>query len=375
VAAVTSPSSHAVVGTLAPDNCPVRILVAPDKFGGTLSAVEAAAAIATGWRRVAAEAVIDEVPLSDGGPGFVDVLHNALGGDLLPVTVRDPLARLVPGAVLLVDGTAYVETAQACGLHLLAPDERDPMVTSSYGVGQLVTAALDADADRIVLGLGGSGTNDGGRGMLGALGLRDLNGRVDRTGLDARLATVELIAATDVDNPLLGPRGASVVFGPQKGANRDTVALLEFRMRRWSKALDASLAERPGAGAAGGLGYAVFYLGGRRESGVALISEAVGLAERIRRVDLALTGEGRFDDQSLHGKVCSGVADAAREAGVPCIVLAGQVTLDAAAAQAAGVRRAYAVADELGSVQAALDHPAVGLERLAERVAQDCATM
>jgi glycerate kinase len=353
----------------------VRILIAPDKFGGTLSAVEAAEAIATGWRRQAADAVIDELPLSDGGPGFVDVLHNALAGDLLPVTVRDPLARPVPGAVLVVDGTAYVESAQACGLHLLSPDERDPMATSTYGVGQLIAAALDAGASRIVVGLGGSGTNDGGRGMLGALGLREESDRVDRSGLDPRLGNVELIAATDVDNPLLGPTGASVVFGPQKGASRETVALLEARMRRWSRAVDATLADQPGAGAAGGLGYGLFVLGATRESGVHLIGAAVGLAERVAAADLALTGEGRFDDQSLHGKVCSGVAEAARTAGVPCVVLAGQVTLDPSAVAAAGIRRAYAVADEVGSVQAALERPAEGLERLAERVAGDCATM
>jgi glycerate kinase len=353
----------------------VRILVAPDKFGGTLSAVEAAAAIAAGWRRGAADAVIDEVPLSDGGPGFVDVLHNALGGDLLPVTVRDPLARPVPGAVLLVDATAYVESAQACGLHLLAADERDPMATSTYGVGQLIAAALDAGARRIVVGLGGSGTNDGGRGMFGALGLREDGERIDRTGLDARLSDVELVAASDVDNPLLGPTGASVVFGPQKGANAEKVALLEARMRRWAQMVDPQLADAPGAGAAGGLGYALFALGARRESGVQLIADAVGLADRLTGADVAVTGEGRFDEQSLHGKVCSGVAEAARVAGVPCVVLAGQVTLEPAAVAAAGVRRAYAVADEVGSVQAALDRPAEGIERLAERVARDCATM
>jgi glycerate kinase len=313
--------------------------------------------------------------LSDGGPGFVDVLHNALGGDLLPVTVRDPLARPVPGAVLLVQGTAYVESAQACGLHLLAPDERDPMTASTYGVGQLIAAALDAGAARIVVGLGGSGTNDGGLGMLGALGLRADNERVDRSGLDPRLGTVELVAASDVDNPLLGPTGASVVFGPQKGASRETVALLEFRMRGWSQRLDPGLADQPGAGAAGGLGYALFVLGATRASGVRLIADAVGLGARLAGADLVATGEGRFDEQSLHGKVCNGVAEAAQAAGVPCVVLAGQVTLDVKAAEAAGFRQVYAVADEVGSVQAALERPADGLERLAERVARDCATM
>ncbi|MFL6237989.1 MAG: glycerate kinase [Actinomycetes bacterium] len=357
----------------------MRIVVAPDKFGGTLSAVEASAAIATGWRRGAADAVIDEVPLSDGGPGFVDVLHNSLGGDLLPVTVRDPLARPVPGAVLLVNDTAYVESAQACGLHLLAAKERNPTNTSTYGVGQLVLAALDAGATRIVIGLGGSATNDGGRGMLGALGLRETQHaealQVDRSGLDARLAQAELVAATDVDNPLLGPSGASVVFGPQKGARPETVALLEARMRMWARAVDPAAAERPGAGAAGGLGFAIFLLGGRRESGVHIVGATVGLAAAVTQADLVVTGEGRFDDQSLRGKVVSGVAEAAQAAGVRCVVLAGQVRLDADRAAAAGVDRAYAVTDEVGSVEEAMRRPAAGLERLAERVARDYATM
>jgi glycerate kinase len=350
---------------------PKKVLVAPDKFGGTLSAVEASAAIATGWRRGAADAVI--------GPGFVDVLHNALGGDLLPVTVRDPLARPTAGAILVVDDTAYVESAQACGLHLLAHDERNPMSASTYGVGQLVTAALDAGAKRIVVGLGGSGTNDGGRGMLGALGLRERQDgptlQVDRSGLDPRLAATELVAATDVDNPLLGPAGASVIFGPQKGASPETVAMLEARMRVWARAVDQGLADQPGAGAAGGLGFAISVLGGRRESGVQLIGHAVGLGDRAVAADLVVTGEGRFDEQSLRGKVVSGAAEAARAAGRRCIVLAGQVTLDRGAWAGAGVAQAYAVADEVGSIREAIAHPAAGLERLAERAARDCATM
>jgi glycerate kinase len=165
------------------------------------------------------------------------------------------------------------------------------------------------------------------------------------------------------------------VFGPQKGAKPETVVMLEARMRVWARTVDAELAGVPGAGAAGGLGYALFVLGGRRESGVQVIGAAVGLADRLAAADLAVTGEGRFDEQSLRGKVCSGVAEAARSAGVPCVVLAGQVRLDARSTEAAGIRRAYAVADVVGSVQAALEHPSEGLEALAERVARECATI
>ena len=200
---------------------------------------------------------------------------------------------------------------------------------------------------------------------------------MDRAALDPRLAGVELVAATDVDNPLLGPTGASVVFGPQKGATPETVALLEARLRRWSQAVDPAVADRPGAGAAGGLGYALFVLGATRSSGVEVVGAAVGLAERLAGADLAVTGEGRFDEQSLRGKVCGGVAAAAQTAGVPCLVLAGQVGLDPAAARAIAAAYGRRIRSPMSSDRCPQrsNGPAVGLARLAERVAQDCATM
>jgi glycerate kinase len=206
--------------------------------------------------------------------------------------------------------------------------------------------------------------------MLGALGLREHDtGVVDRSGLHPRLGSVELVAATDVDNPLLGPQGASVVFGPQKGAGPDTVAMLEARMRRWATALDPAAAELAGAGAAGGIGYALLTIGARRDSGFGVVADAAGLAARLGEVDLVLTGEGRFDEQSLRGKVCAGVARLAKAAGVPCVVLAGQVRIDPDQAAAGGVQAAYSVADEVGSVEEAMARPAEGLAALAERVA------
>jgi glycerate kinase len=253
---------------------------------------------------------------------------------------------------------------------LLSAAERNPTTGSTYGVGQLLVAALDSGAKRVVVGLGGSATNDGGRGMLGALGLREFtDGRVDRSGLDPRLSDVELVAASDVDNPLLGPQGATLVFAPQKGADAETVAVLEARMRRWSNALDADAVTRPGAGAAGGLGYALFVVGAERVSGVQVVAEATGLPERLSSADLVVTGEGSFDEQSLRGKVCAGVAERAQRAGLPCVVLAGQVRIGREAVAAAGLTAAYSVAHELGSVDAALANPAGGLVRLAERVA------
>jgi glycerate kinase len=208
--------------------------------------------------------------------------------------------------------------------------------------------------------------------MLGALGLREHpDGSVDRSQLHPRLPEVALIAATDVDNPLLGTHGASVVFAPQKGASPETVVVLEARMRRWATAVDPAAADLPGAGAAGGLGYAVLALGGRRESGFGLVADAVGLAEPLAAADLVITGEGRFDEQSIRGKVCAGVAGMARAAGVPCVVLAGQVRIEPDQAAAGGVSAAYAVADAAGSVEAALARPAEGLLNLAEQVAGD----
>ncbi len=197
----------------------MRVLIAPDSFTGTLSAVEAADAIARGWRAVAPDDDLDLAPLSDGGTGFVDVLSARLGGELVAAVVRGPAGRPTPAGVLLVGQTAYVESAQACGLHLLALDERDPTRTTTYGVGELVRVALNSGARSIVVGLGGSGTNDGGRGMLDAL------------GADAeRLRGIDLVAATDVDNPLVGINGASAVFGPQKGATPDQVQRLDHEL-------------------------------------------------------------------------------------------------------------------------------------------------
>ena len=368
----------------------VRILVAPDGFGGTLSPVEAAAAIAAGWQQAAPGDQVDRAPLSDGGPGFVDVLAAALPkARRCGVTVQDPLGRLVPAELLLDGATAYVESAQACGLHLLAAGERTPTVTSSYGVGQLVLAAIEAGAGRVVVGLGGSATNDGGAGMLAALGLhpvgadgsrlapggaalRDTTALVGR--LDPRLSGVALVAATDVTAPLLGLHGASAVFGPQKGASREDVHLLDGALGRWADALEAhtgaSVRDLPGAGAAGGLGAALLALGAAREPGIALVQRLVRLGTRAGRADLLVTGEGTFDGTSLQGKVVSGVAALAGKNGLPCLVVAGQVTVGRREAAAAGIDATYAVSDAVG-IEAALAAPAEELTALAARVARE----
>lgn len=357
------------------------MLIAPDKFAGTLTATEAAEAIATGWRRRAPDDRLSTVPMADGGPGFVDTLHASLGGELLAVTVTGPYGEPTPGAVLVRDATAYVEAAQACGLHLTPPDERRPEQAGSVGVGELLAAAIDAGARRVVVGLGGSASSDGGGGMLAALGaeadvpltqgVSGLRGvtRVDVEPARSRVAAVELVAASDVDNPLLGLRGAVNVFGPQKGVPEDRKPALDGLLQDLAAATDRGVADQPGAGAAGGLGFALLLLGGTRTAGVELVADAVGLAGLAADSDLVLTGEGAFDYSSRGGKVVSGVARAAADALRPCVVLAGRVDVGTREMRAMGVESAYAATDLVGA-EASLADPAGSLATLAERVAR-----
>ncbi|MEU5791039.1 glycerate kinase [Micromonospora purpureochromogenes] len=373
----------------------MRVLLCPDKFAGTLAAPEVAAAVAEGWRAVAAGDELLIRPLADGGPGFVAVLADALGGRRIPVPTVDPLGRPATGEILLTDdGTAYLESAQACGLHLLSAAERDPKATTSYGLGALVTAAVEHGARTVVVGLGGSGTNDGGAGLLTALGATPLDdtGRALPYGgaalaavatLDGapRLRGATLVAATDVDSPLLGLHGASNVYGPQKGATRADVLLLDAALERWAAVLERDLpgcppglGALPGGGAAGGLGAAILALGGRCESGIDLVTRAIGLDAALDATDLVITGEGSFDHQSLRGKVVVGVAGAARDRGVPCVVLAGRVSTGRREAASAGVTETYSLVEhfggeERGGVEAAMSRPAEGLRALGARLA------
>ncbi|MGW1448252.1 glycerate kinase family protein [Micromonospora sp. NPDC002411] len=375
----------------------MRVLLCPDKFAGTLSAPEVAAAVADGWRSVAQGDELLIRPLADGGPGFVEVLAEALGGRRVPVPTVDPLGRPAAGEILLTtDGTtAYLESAQACGLHLLSSAERDPKTTTSYGLGLLVAAAVESGARTVVIGLGGSGTNDAGAGMLAALGVTPLDpggaslpyGGAALAAVDAvdgvpRLRGVRLVAATDVDNPLLGLHGASNVFGPQKGADRADVLLLDAALERFAAVLErdlpgcpAGLGTVPGGGAAGGIGAALLALGGGCESGIGLVTRATRLDDALDTADLVITGEGSFDHQSLRGKVVAGVAGAARDRGVPCVVVAGQVSTGRREAASAGVTDAYSLVEhfggeEGGGLDAALSRPAEGLRDLGARLAR-----
>lgn len=330
------------------DGRPVRVVLAPDSFKESMTAVQACAAMERGIRAVEPDADVVRVPLADGGEGTAQTLVESLGGQMREVSVEDALGR--PRTARLgwveADRLAIIEVAQACGLEHIPPDQRDAMRADTVGVGQMIREGLDLGARSLIIGLGGTATNDAGAGMLRALGvqLRAANGaslppggavladldQIDLTGLHPSLAEVEVRIASDVDNPLLGERGASAVFGPQKGASPEQVRLLDRALTRFADVIEPAARRRvrdiPGAGAAGGLGAALMALtGARLESGASIVMEAVGLDEALEGADLCLTGEGAFDAQSAAGKVPVRVAEWARDAGVPTVVLAGRV--------------------------------------------------
>ncbi len=326
----------------------MRVLIAPQEFKGSLSAAEAAQAMAEGLRRALPGVELDPAPMADGGPGTVEALVAAGGGRRLTATVADPLGRPVEAAWgLLKEGsTAVIEMAAASGLVLLRPEERDARRTSTYGTGQLIAAALEAGCRCLIIGLGGSATNDGGAGMAQALGARlsdgegrDLPpggaalarlGRIDVSGLDSRLRDCRVLGATDVTNPLCGPHGASAIYGPQKGASPADVRELDAALVHYAAAIERDLGKRvaevPGAGAAGGIGAGLIaFLDAELRPGAQLVAEVVGLEKRIAAADLVVTGEGRLDAQTAYGKTVATVARLARGQGRPVIALAGRV--------------------------------------------------
>jgi len=325
----------------------LRIVVAPQAFKGSADAHEAAAAIAAGLRSVWPEADIDLIPIADGGEGTVRALVEATGGTYRTTEVRGPLGRLVQASWGLIDGgaTAVIEMAAASGLPLLADRDRDALRASSYGTGQLILAATDAGARRILIGLGGSATNDAGTGMLRAFGLRfrDAAGTdigeggaalervawIDGTIAPA-LQRVEILVASDVRNPLTGDSGASAVFGPQKGASADDVRVLDHALSHFADVVarhsGRDLREEPGAGAAGGMGFALrALLGAQIRSGAELVLDAARFDERLRGAALCVTGEGRLDEQSVFGKASVTAARHARRAGVPVVAVVGSL--------------------------------------------------
>jgi len=329
----------------------LRVVVAPDSFGGALDSVGVAAAIAAGWTRVRPDDEILRRPMADGGEGTLAAVADALGdaAERRSVETTDALGRPISADWLLMDEGrgAFVEVAAASGLARLAPAERTPanaLVASTHGTGDVLRAALDAGVERITLGLGGSATTDGGSGLLRALGIRllDRDGadlpdgggalarleRVDAIGLDPRISNVALTVASDVTNPLCGPRGAAATYGPQKGADHATVEELDATLVRWGRAIESAtgrlVADIPGAGAAGGTTAGLLgFLSPTVRPGVEVVAELVGLAEALESADLVITGEGQADEQTLQGKVAMGVATLARPRRTPVILLCG----------------------------------------------------
>jgi glycerate 2-kinase len=362
----------------------VRVLICPDSFTGTLSAADAAAAIAEGWRQVSPDDELVLRPLSDGGPGFLAAVRAGRGGARHVVDVIGPCGQPVAAEYLVDDeGTAWVESASAAGSHLVPADRRDPTRTSTFGLGEVLAAALAEAPARVVVGVGGTGTCDGGAGMLAALGARctpaglltrggGVLGQVAALDLGPVLAAMGdrvVEVATDVDVPLLGPRGAAHGFAPQKGATPEQVEQLEAALAHWAELLGRgpdgrAAAVALGAGAGGGLGAALLRLGARRVPGVDTVLVASGIGERIAEAELVVTGEGAFDWQSLRGKAVAGVAAAATARAIPTLVLAGRVELTRREWITIGVAGALPAAAEPGEA------PRDGLVRAAARAAR-----
>ncbi len=332
----------------------MKIVIAPDSFKESLSAIEVARAMAAGVREAAPEAEIDLCPMADGGEGTVEAMVAATGGEFRTVEVAGPLGEPTEARFgLLGDGiTGVIEMAEAAGLGLIAPEDRNPLLTTTFGVGQLILAALDAGAKRLIIGIGGSATTDGGTGCAQALGVVFIDrrgkacvcglaggglvdiARIDVSDRDSRVADCEILVACDVTNPLTGPDGAAAVYGPQKGATPEMVRTLDAGLANLAdvihKQLGMDVEHMPGSGAAGGLGAGlVAFTGAKLRSGIEIVADAVGLARRIAGADLVITGEGKLDSQSAAGKTAVGVARIARSAGVPCICIPGQADADA----------------------------------------------
>jgi len=374
----------------------MRVIIAPQEFKGTLTAREAADAMAFGVKQALPDAEVEAIPLSDGGPGLVDVILASSRGRRIQARVQDPLGRPIDAAwALLDDGTAVIESAAAAGLLLLREEERDPAITTSYGVGRLILAALEAGCTRMTVGLGGSATNDAGAGMATALGVRFLDAtgrelppggaalarldRIDISGLEPRLRDVEVVAATDVTNPLCGPEGASLVYGPQKGASPELTRILDEALLRYAEIVErdvgVAVLHQPGAGAAGGLGAGLIALA-RAEvrPGFDIVAKAIGLRERLIGADLLITGEGRLDGQTHNGKAVFGVAKMAKECRVPVLVVPGMLApgWDAVLAYADAVEP---VVGSAATEQQAIERPAEMLALTVERALRGWRTL
>ncbi|WP_454840506.1 glycerate kinase [Pseudomonas hormoni] len=368
----------------------MKIVIAPDSFKDSLSAQGVADAIALGLGQVWPDAQLVKCPMADGGEGTVESVLAACDGQLRRTNVRGPLGTTVDAAWgwLPQSLTAIIEMAEASGLQLVPPAQRDACISSTFGTGELIRAALDAGAQRVILAIGGSATNDGGSGAMQALGVKWLDtqgeplapgglalaqlARIDLSDIDPRLARVRFDIAADVNNPLCGPHGASAIFGPQKGATPEQVEQLDRALGHFAElcaqVLNKDVRDEPGSGAAGGLGFgAKAFLGAQFKAGVEVVAELVGLAEAVKDADLVITGEGRFDAQTLRGKTPFGVARIARQHGVPVIVIAGTLGEGYQALYEHGIDAAFALASgPMTLEQACTEAPRLLCERASD---------
>ena len=368
----------------------MKIVIAPDSFKGSLTALRAAEAMEIGLRRVFPSAEVEKVPMADGGEGTVQSLVDATGGMVITERVLDPLGVEIDAQYgALGDGvTVVIEMAAASGLTLVPPEQRNPLVTTTYGTGQLIQVALNRGCRKLIIGIGGSATNDGGAGMAQALGAKLLtaNGKqvkwggaglgnlvsIDISNLDRRLAETETVVACDVNNPLTGERGASHVYGPQKGATPEMIELLDVNLAHFNKILQRDLgkfvANIPGAGAAGGLGAGLLaFLDATLKSGVEIVIEATKLEQKIEGASLVITGEGQIDSQTVFGKTPIGVATLAKTHNIPVIAIAGSISTDADEVYTAGIDAMIDIVPEPMPLEVAIENAASLIATAAER--------
>ncbi|MEC1475045.1 glycerate kinase [Bacillus haynesii] len=370
----------------------MKIVIAPDSFKESMTSLEAARSIEKGFKAVLPDAEYVNIPVADGGEGTVQALVDATGGDIVHQTVTGPLGKPVKAAYgLLGDGkTAVIEMAEASGLHLVPPGQRNPLLTTTRGTGELILDAAEKGVSNIIIGLGGSATNDGGAGMAAALGVKFLNrdgeeiengggalaeiAKIDVSGLNPKLKHIQFEAACDVDNPLTGPRGASPVFGPQKGANSEMTALLDQNLKHYAAAVKAELGSEidsiPGAGAAGGLGAGLCaFLKAELKSGVDIVLDTLSFSERIKGADLVITGEGKIDGQTVSGKTPAGVAKRARSENIPVIAFAGSLGEGCELVYDIGISALFSIVPGISSLENALADGSSNLTRCARNVA------
>jgi glycerate 2-kinase len=373
----------------------MKIVIAPDSFKESMTAAEVCAAVEAGFQKVLGDAEFVHVPVGDGGEGTVQSVVDATDGRIVEVTATGPLGEKVDAFYGITgDGkTAVIEMAAASGLHLVPREQRNPLVTTTRGTGELILDALDKKVERIVLGLGGSATNDGGAGMASALGVKflDVNGEelrpggealgklltIDTSEMNPRLKSVKVDVACDVTNPLTGPLGASAVFGPQKGATPEMVGVLDASLKRYAEVVERNLGlqvdELPGAGAAGGLGAGVVaFLDGNLQSGIDLVLDVIRFEEAVRDADLVITGEGRIDSQTVHGKAPVGVAKRAKAvaADVPVVGIAGSIGPDYEAVFEHSIDAVFSVVNGVVTLEEALANGSVNVEKTAENIAR-----